>query len=685
MAQRINSNRVNIDAGISADNQRGFFEGVDSYVHPMFVRPTQLRWLVNGVTSGGIIQARPGYKGRFKFDHLTEGTPEYAWWSSANFPLIHPQMMVDFFPSGSITPQIVFAVSGSLWYCLVNADGSIGPATRINDVNLSSTAAQLAWCRCVQTTTIVNGVYANNIAPRNLLVIQDGNNRAIIWDGLSAQTMNPAKRVTVDAGGNTLYPEQWNQTRIGFWMAWSGNRLWIFNGNLGYASDLGDPTHFTEELQLNSLPVMVFPGAVTGAVDRGTSGTNRSQVVVWTGGATYTLWSGVQQRLPDSSGNGGWVNVPDFQARIFSAVGCISGKSAIVHRGLLYWQSEDGIVMFDSSGTVYSTQNLPPIDYEMTYSKRRIAPNASTTCAGIRASYVFFSVPTGIVTNGRCYNTHTQVLDRQTSIIKSVGNSGPFSYGTTGWQGIWTGIRPVEWSSPEIGGLVRSYALSMDLDGVVRIWEAFQGNRADNGKQIPWTVETRSHQVQQTVFDYAEFRYFRILFDQVLGNLDVRGAWKSMRGQYHPLMDTRITATPGSFFTPLTPYDVVNYSTPSVNFRPQNRDIVSPNLMGPQGDCQSAEVESPYVDSIDRAFSLRLDLLGRGAITAYRIAVDSWPQDTEGAVVDPESGFNILPESGCPAHEDGDTPDYVLPDSNPRDAFVNFLPALAENDMYQAN
>lgn len=683
MAQRNNPNRVNVDAGISADNQRGFFEGVDSYVHPMYVRPTQIRWLVNGVTSGGMIQTRPGYKERFKFD-LTAGTSFYNWWIAEGSPIIHPQMEAEFTPSSATVPQLVFAISGGLWYALINSDGSLQTPKQINGVSLLSNAAQLSWCRCVQTTTIVNGVYANNIAPRNLLVIQDGNNRAVIWDGLAAKTMNPAKKITVDAGGNTLYPEDWNQTRIGFWMAWSGNRLWIFNGPLGYASDLGDPTHFTEELQLNSLQVMVFPADVTGAIDRGTSGTVRSQVVVAINKSIYTLWSGVQQRFPDSSGNGGWVNTPDFQARIFSAVGCNAGKSMVVHRGLLYWQSEDGIVMFDSSGTVYSTQNLPPIDYEMAYSKRRISPDPSTTCAGIRSSYVFFSVPVGIVTNGRSYNGQTQVLDRQTTVVKTVGNTGPFSYGTTGWQGVWTGIRPVEWASPDVGGTVRSYALSMDLDGVVRIWEAFQGNRADNGHAIPWTVETRAHPVQATVFDYGEMRFFRLLLDQIVGNLSVVGSWRGLRGQYHEQLNTRLTATPGSFFTPLSPYDVVNYDTATANFRSQSRDIVSTNVMGQPADCQASDVESPYVDSVDRAFSLKLEFVGRGAIVAYRIAVDAWPQDTEGAVVDPEVGFNIVPESGCPAHVDGDTPDYLLADDNPRDAFVNILPVLAEHDMYQS-
>lgn len=682
MSQRTPTNRVNVDAGIGPDNQRGFFEGVDSYVHPMYLKPTQIRWLVNGVTSGGMIQTRPGYKTRFTFD-ISEGTQFYDWWTNAGEPIIHPQMMTEFKPSGDGALQLVFAVSGGLWYALINPDGSLQSPHLIPGASFLYNASQLFSVKCVQTTTIYNGAYANNITPRNLLIIQDGSNRAVIWDGLLATTMNPAKKVVVASDGSTIYPDSWNQTRIGFYMSWSGNRLWVFNGTIGYASDLGDPTHFTEELRLDSLQFFVFPTPVSGCSDRGTSGTNRSQVVVFTQNKTYTLWSGSQQRFPDANGNGGWVNTQDFQALIFSAVGCVAGKSVIVHRGLLYWQSEDGIVVFDSSGTVYSTQNLPPIDYEETYSKRRIPQNPGVTCAGIRSSYVFFSVPVGKATNGRSYNYHTQVLDRQTSIVKAVGNNGPFSYGTTGWQGVWTGIRPVEWATCDVNGLSRTYAFSMDSDGVPRIWEAFQGNRADNGKQISWEIETRTHAVQATVFDFAVFRFFKLLLDQISGNLSISGQWRGLRGQYHDLLSTNVTVTPGSIFTPVDPYQNVNYDTPVKSFRFQGREITSPDAnMGTPEYCQSAGVESPIADGTDRAFSLRLGFVGRAALVAYRIACDARPQGIQGEVISNESGFNIVPESGCPEHIDGETPVYELPDTNPKDAFVNVAPIFAENDSY---
>ncbi len=236
-----------------------------------------------------------------------------------------------------------------------------------------------------------------------------------------------------------------------------------------------------------------------------------------------------------------------------------------------------------------------------------------------------------------------------------------------------------------MNGRTRIYALSMDLDGVIRIWEAFQGNRSDNGHEVPWEIESRTHPVQETVFDYAVFRFFRLLLDQIVGNVSITGQWRGLRGQYHPLLDTKITATPGSIFVPIDPYKTVDYGTSVQSFREQTRQINSPNAnMGPPSDCQAAGVESPFEDGIDRAFSLRLGITGRAALVAYRIACDSYTQDIQGEVVDPESGFNIIPESGCPQHIDGVTPDYLSPDTNPRDAFVNIIPIFAEDDSYQA-
>lgn len=671
MSQRTLPNRSVIDGGLDGERLTGFPEGVDSFSHPLYMRPTQLRWLENGVTSGGFAQVRPGYKTRYSFETLQA---------------MHPQMLTSFQPNSG-NAQLVFAIGGVVYYAPLNSDGSLQTPRKIYGFTFSPTASQIVSVSATQTTTIASGRYANNIVPRNVLIIQDGVNRAGIWDGISGYHCNPTKKVSVDNDGNTLYDTGYNETRIGLWMAWSGNRLWVANGRQVFASDLGDPMHFTEELTINSGQVFTFPSEVTGMIDRGTSGTTRSQLVVFTKNSTWTLWSGIQNRMPSNYG-AGWAYTSDFMTKIFSSVGCVAGKSIIVHRGLLYWRAEDGIVLFDSSGTVYATQNLPSIDQEMANSKRRIALDCSSICAGFRDSYVFWSVPVGPVYGGICYNSQTQVLDRQTTVVRSVGLEGPFSYGTTGWQGVWTGIRPVEWANIEVAGQARTYALSKDLDGIPRIWEAFQGNRADNGHEIPWTVETRLHRVAPTLFDTAIFRHFRVMLDQLYGNLSIKGYWRGMRGAYHKLLDTVTTATPGSVFTPIPQYTPIVNETSFSTFALQGRTIRSEDNRGPNDTCTASGVESRWHDDRDHAFSLLLKMGGRGAMIAYRIAVDAPPDNTEGTAVSPsgvvEQGFNIVEEGGCPSHIDGTTPTYTLPDAPNQLAFTPVVPTLDESVLYQA-
>lgn len=686
--QQLDRNVIPIEGGVYRGRGVGWPVGVDSFSHPLYVHELQLRWLENAVTQGAFVQTRPGYKTRLTFD-VTGGTAQ-DWWESVDEPIIHPQMLVWFRPNGG-SQQLVFAISGSVFYSTINPNGSLAAPIHIPTFQFNPNADQLVGVRCIQSATILGGQYANNIVPRNLLVIQDGVNRAGIWDGLVGVHMNPVKLIDTDPDDNTLYPEAYNQTRIGLWMAWSGNRLWVANGPNVYASDLNDPTHFTEELQLQSAPVFTFEDDVTGMVDRGSSGITRSQVVVYTQSTTETLWSGVQNRIPSQFGVG-WAYTPDFRTKIFDSVGCVAGKSIIVHRGLLYWKSAGGLVLFDSTQTVNSSQNLPPIDQEMAYSKRRVSPpsqGADLSCAGRHGSYVWWSVPVGTTINGRIYNAQTQVLDRQTTVVRSVGAPGTFSSGTTGWQGVWTGIRPIEWANARVAGHESPYCLTINSEGVIHIWQAFQANRSDNGQRIPWFVETRVHPVQPTIFEFATIQSFRLLLDQILGNVDVVGMWRGLRGSYHELLNASITATPGSILTPLPQYTPILQSTIFTSFAKQSRIVNSKQFQNSLEGCNARGVESAQSDSTDSAFGLAVRITGRAALTAYKVFVLSEPQNTLGTGERPtgidETGFNIVPQSDdCPVHIAGTTPDYLAADEQPQLALSPYQPSSSVSLEYEA-
>lgn len=637
-----------------------WLKGVNSYGDPQLIRDDQVRWAVNAVNRGGLWQTRPGFKERF---------------TCAQDLGTHPQFFTLFTPTNGAT-YAVFGISGLVYTAQALPNQSFGNIQQIPGLSFDPNAPQLVAQATVKSADIVNGRRVV-IAPRNVLIIQDGSSRAGFWDGMSAGHLNPQKRWTAEADGSILFAGGYNQTRIGLWMAWSGNRLWVFLGTQGWASDLNDPMNFTEETVLTQVPVFNFPYPVTGAIDRGTSGIQQSLVFVMLGNSVESLRSGVQNRTL-------WTSTDDFQKPIFKGVGCVAGKSVINHRGLLHWYSADGIVSFDSLGTVNSSQSLPAIDQELWYSKRRICRDRSTICAGYLEAYALWSVPVGPTTEGRVYNGHTQVLDK--AVLPAPPDSTGATFGLTeAWQGIWTGIRPVEWATAPLFGESRAFALSKDFDGRIRLWEGFQGNRADNGEQIPWTIETKTHPLTKSPFDTVIFRYFKLLLEQVTGNLDVVGSYKGLRGQYHELLNATITATPGSVLLNTMAYFPYKNSTLTQSFAKQFRELVSPNTSnpGPSG-CQSTGVESDRGDAIDRGFSLLLEFRGVGALMAYRLASDVDIQATEGnATSKDETGLRILPEANCPLAIAGALPTYTLPDSPATDALVPYQPRLGE-EIYES-
>ena len=670
--QRATQTRLYTDA-------QTFPDGVNSYLEPQLLKNTQVRWAVNAVCKGGIWQTRPGYKTRITFDITQE--PFKTWWESSGKPTIHPQFMVLFTPTNDVA-QIVFGISGSVWTARALGNSWFSTPQQVVGLQFDPTVDQIAWAVCVKSSEMVNGV-PTPIAPRKYLMLQDGTSRAGFYNGTYGGHLNPAKLTQVDADGNTIYVSGYNQTRIGKWMAWSGNRLFVASGTQVFVSDINDPISFTEEMVLANVPVINFEDTITGMIDRGTSGLQQSQVWVFTRNSAWTIASGVLKRQPDlvsSTGttyySGGWQGTPDFVRKAFSGVGCVAGKSVTVHRGILHWYSQDGIVSFDSAGTVVSTQALPPMDTELAISKRRMSPDPTMVCAGGRDSYALWSVPVGSTINGRAYNKQTQVLDKNTIPVQASGG------GIIAWQGVWTGINPVEWGTDVVLGETRTFALSMDNDGVARIWEGFQGNRSDNGHEIPWAIETKMHPVTDNPFVNSVFRFLALKLTQIRGNLNVRASWKGLRGQYDDILDTNVTAAPGSILTPTPEFFPFTNDTHSMNFRKQTRTIISENVRGEIEGCDAVGVESDKTDSIDCAFGLTLRFRGVGGLLAYRIATDAQADNTEGSVPESESGLKILPEPAGvrPESISGATPTYTAVDDTAAEAFTPIEPAFIDED-----
>jgi len=65
-----------------------------------------------------------------------------------------------------------------------------------------------------------------------------------------------------------------------------------------------------------------------------------------------------------------------------------------------------------------------------------------------------------------------------------------------------------------------------------------------------------------------------------------------------------------------------------------------------------------------------LRFTGIGALKAYRLTIDYNPDNTEGEVLDPETGQHILPEASCPEYVPDGSQDYTLFERSSAEALV---------------
>ena len=691
------TNRVKID-GIF------FTGGVQSYVDPAIIQDQQFRWAVNMVNRGGLVQTRPGIDTVLDLSYInpiyrpvgdmpepvftnpyvpdacdgsvytgpyyrsatatpnTTGIPDVAMFKGQN-----PQFLAPFSPDGK-NFYLVFGIDGLVFASKANDNGSFGVPSQLRNLLFSHTAKQLMWCVGIQTQTLGgDGVVQNLPAPKPILFIQDGgNSRCGMWDGLVDRHLNPTPEFRVDSGtgpdsGSKIFDPSGNETPPGSWMAWSGNRLWVAQGNLLFASDSGDPTKFTVSAGNISaeLPFLTLDEPITGLVDNWASSISQAFLVVTTNKTINAVQSGILDRTT-------WLNTADFKRKQYSGRGCVAGKSLVTHHGMLWFMDEDGVCKWDQGWTANLTQNLPVVSLEMAYSFYYTKDDLSCACAIGHENYVLTSVPSGSVKNRDTWVYDTQVL---------VPGQGA-------WNGVWRGIYPVEWAHCNINGVFRCFALSKDEDGSIRLYESFKGNRADNGQPISWLFESKPGSAGST-FHVGIFRSYWLQLREVYGLVRVKGAYKGTNGTYRSNLDATLVATPGSIGLP------DGLQLPYRDLIPQSREVKSLENNGIDlscgNECQTEDNNPP-----DRSnyFSILLTGQGRAGIRATRINIAQDTQPSLGECFENEDGYHVKEACGCgqfvdtPLGLDIDNPakNYLFPDGGRRRQYAPYTPSFCDLD-----
>ena len=585
----------------------GWMSGMNSVRYPWFLRQDQYRRGVNVVNRGGVIQTRPGFRMRLT---LPEGNLQ----GMANFQVTK---------NGRRDDYLVFAVDGKIYFApFPLVQPRLWEQFRLKNLQFDPLVDMIYFAVAEKTLTTSPEQTLQIVPSHNVLMIQDGVGPAAYWDG-------EEDRHLVEASPSL-------ETPTGTWMTFSGGRLWVARGNVLLASDLFDPIKFAERVEGEGRGDFAFPKNITGLANF--IGNDRLEVVVvFTDERSEIVLSGIRDRTQ-------WATTQGMQSVLFPSTGCVAGRSIVFQAGLMWWYSSGGLVASDSAASTNLTSQINYRDAEMAFSKQFLSDDQSMICGLSFENYLLLSMPIG------------QNLNSETFVLDYSPMSEFASEKIPAWSGVWTGIRPVQWASPVIGGKRRAFAASVDYKALSdgshnHVWEAFMPEREDTyfelgsdftatdfSRPIFCEFETR---LMGDGHDLKSFQYADISLIEVAGDAYVVADYRGTRGAYKPVLCKRIIA-------PITANsagaDIPDGQLSLLDgLKKQSRRVTTENAL-PSDGCPTCESE--YSENIDKAFSVLVRWCGQMAVESIRVFMEPWAERAEGLCEEDETQVCLVGEDG---------------------------------------
>jgi len=516
-------------------------------------------------------------------------------------------------------PYLVFAVSGKVYYApfpLVQPKNWTD--YELTGISLDPDVERVNFVTATQSAQVSTGSNLTITPAHRIVVVQDGIRSAGWWDGSDK----------VGAESDSI--------PIGFWMAYSSNRLWVATGNVISASDLGNPLSWEERAAGTGRGDFSVARPITAMQDY-VGQNNDSRLVVFTDRSTYSLASGILDRST-------WATTPNFQNVLFPTIGCIAGKSICFQAGMMWWYSQGGLVSADVAASSYLSSQVLYKDVEMAKAKRLMSDNIRNICCTAFENYLLASIP-----YLESANSATMVLDYAAASEWNQARN-------PAWAGVWTGIRPVEWISGVVSGQPRCFAFSVDYaptnDGsYIHVWEAFSQNRYDtylvtNQDGTTADLINRIYCQMETGLmgdgmDLKQLVYAEVDASQIAGTVDVKVSYRGSKGTYQQVLSTRILAATDEYQYKTSPEAV---PIEELGFlQTQHRRLVTETV---QADSSQISCESTFLLSVDKAFSLLIEWCGGFGVDALRMYQDPFSDRSIGGSVLPETQFCVLGEDG---------------------------------------
>lgn len=604
-----------ITSGQAVKVDAGWVYGMNTLRHPWLLREDQYRRATNVMNRGGVVQTRSGYAMRLVLPAGNlQGLVYFRRNKRDTNDIIVPE--VDY---------LVAAVNGKIYACpFPLRQPRDWNEFRVPGLDFNPNISQIHMIMAEKTVALLPDDTLRIVPSYNVLMIQDGINRAGYWDGFKSRHLDETSPAL--------------ETPIGTWMAFSGGRLWVARGRLVLASDLYDPLKFSERVEGEGRGDFSFSREVTGLA--AFIGDQRQEIVtVFTKERSEILQSGVRDRSK-------WSTTANFQSVLFPSVGCVAGRSITYQSGLMWWYGLGGLVSSDTAATTYLTSQVHFRDAEMAFSKQYLADDQSGICGVSFENYLLMSMP--IRQN---LNSETFVLD-YSSVSELSGGTDRIP----AWSSVWTGIRPVQWASAFVGNRNRVFAASVDyislsLGSHNHVWEAFMPEREDSFFTLDDDFTTIEY--RQPIFcemetrllgdglDLKRLRYAEIDVREISEFPQFQASYRGTRGMYKQILCRSLKAP--------TDYDnlgssvAVAESAELGDLRKQSRRLRTEEA-DPSVGCPTCE--NPHSENIDKAFSLLLRWCGQLAVESIRVFIDPEPEQSGGECVDNEREICVVDEAG---------------------------------------
>lgn len=583
----------------------GWTGGCNSVRNPWLLADNQIIWGTNITNRGGILQTRYGYR-----QHVT--LPDGKVQGYRIFDINKSTANV-------VGKVHVYAVDGYIYYIPY----PLNPVDdwekyKLKNIRFNPNADFVYFEVGEKSSNQTTEQNLTRVPSYRVLIMQDGETAAAFWDGEENRHLDQGSL----------------ETPTGTWMKWAGQRLWVAKDNAMLAGDLADPLSFRERVESSGRGDFRFSDTITGLAIF-LSDNRQSDLMVFSETETSILKSSVLDREL-------WDSTVGFQSILYPNIGCISGRSIISHAGLLWWYSNGGLVSSDSATTSFITSQIRYRDVEMARSKVNFSDKINKIAGGSFESYLLMSVPSGDE-----LNSQTMLLDF--SISDELLETTP-----PAWQGVWTGIRPIEWQSDTYNGIRRMFCVSTDYQAISgetsknHLWEAFRPERYDSyyQKNLQGTYDLKKNRIYCSIetktvgdgLDNKTFKYAELDLIEIGDHVNLKVSYYGTRGIYRDIQTKEIEATldPTRFKS-----NVLNelFKQETV-FRPQTRRIRTQEEVN-RIDL-SDNIQSPLMFNQDKAFGVQVQWCGQMAVESCRIYVDIIEERPNGKVEENESGIKVF-------------------------------------------